>query len=388
VKIGLLTSWLSYRGGGVPAALQPLAGALEAQGVDVTVFGLNDSAVAVPQDGWGKASIRTAKPWPPRAFGYAPALPGLLRGSCLDLIHVHGLWMYSSLASVRWSSRCRRPRIISPHGMLDPWAVRRSAWKKRIAGVLYERVHLSGAVCLHALSEAELHAIRGAGLRNPVCVIPNGIDPPVGRPASIPAWADRVGSRRVLLFLGRLHPKKGLVNLIKAWARVRRHPAARDWALVIAGWDQGGHERVLQALIEELSLEHFIFIVGPQLEEAKAASYALAGAFILPSVSEGLPMAVLEAWSYGLPVLMTEACSLPEGMAAGAALKIEPDVAGIAQGLCDLFSMSNAERSEMGARALRLAAARFSWPTVGEQMAAVYRWVLGGGAPPSCVLTH
>jgi poly(glycerol-phosphate) alpha-glucosyltransferase len=385
VRIGLLTSWLSHRGGGVPEALRPLARNLAAQGVGVTVFGLAHSSDRTLQDGWGKASIRTAKPLPPHAFGYTPALAGLLERSSLDLIHVHGLWTYSSLASVRWSSRCRRPRIISPHGMLDPWAVRHSAWRKRVASALYERAHLRGAACLHALSEAELRAFRGAGLRNPVCVIPNAIDLPGDRPSSAPAWADRIGGRKVLLFLGRLHPKKGLVNLVRACARVQRHPAAQDWALVIAGWDQGGHERELRNLVEELSLERVVFFVGPQFHEAKAGSYALAEAFVLPSFSEGLPMAVLEAWSHGVPVLMTEACNLPEGMAAGAALQIEPHVAGIAQGLSELFAMSDAERAKMGARALRLAAERFSSPSIAAQMKDVYEWVGGLRAPPSTV---
>ena len=385
MKVGLLTSWLSHRGGGPPEALRPLARDLERQGIGVTVFGLADPSDPVLEDRWGRASIRTARPWPPLAFGYAPALAGLLERSGPDLIHVHGLWMYGSLASLRWSRRCRRPRIVSPHGMLDPWALRRSAWKKHIAGALYERAHLRGAACLHALNEAELRAIRAAGLRNPVCVIPNGVDLPSGRPSSSPAWANRIGARRALLFLGRLHPKKGLVGLVRACARVQRHPAAKDWALVIAGWDQGGHRRELQKLVAELSLDRFVFFAGPQFGAAKAASYARADAFILPSLSEGLPMAVLEAWSHGLPVLMTEACNLPEGMAAGAALQIEPHVAGIAQGLRELFAMSDGELANMGARALRLAAERFSSANVAAQMKAVYEWVGGLGAAPSTV---
>ena len=370
----------------MPEALRPLARNLEVQGEGVTVFGLADSSEEALRASWGDTAIRTATPVPPRAFGYAPALAGLLERSGLDVVHVHGLWMYSSLVSMRWHRRWRRPHIISPHGMLDPWAIRCSAWKKRLAGALYERAHLGRAACLHALSEAELRAFRGAGLTNPVCVIPNGIDPPPCRPSAPPAWADRIGGRRVLLFLGRLHPKKGLANLIRACARVQRHPAARDWALVIAGWDQGGHERELRELVEELSLARFVHFVGPQFEDARTASYARAEAFILPSVSEGLPMAVLEAWSHRLPVLMTEACNLPEGIAAGAALGIEQHVAGIAQGLSELFAMPDPERSRIGARALSLVAERFTWPSIAARMKAVYDWVGGlAAAPPTVV---
>ena len=138
-------------------------------------------------------------------------------------------------------------------------------------------------------------------------------------------------------------------------------------------------------IVEQLSLERFAFFVGPQFHEAKTASYAFANAFALPSVSEGLPVAVLEAWSHGLPVLMTAACNLPEGMSSGAALQVAPHVAGIAQGLRDLFAMSDGERMEMGARARRLAAERFSWPSIAAQMKEVYEWVGGLKAAPATV---
>ena len=385
MRIGLLTSWLSHRGGGVPEALRPLARDLAGRGLGVAVFGLADPAEARPQDGWGEALLEAMPPVPPRAFGYAPALAGLLERSSLDLIHVHGLWMYGSLASLRWSRRCRRPRIVSPHGMLEPWALSHSAWKKRAASALYESAHLRGAACLHALNEAELRAIRAAGLRNPVCVIPNGVALPQARALPAPPWTDWARGRRILLFLGRLHPKKGLASLVRAWASAQRHPAAQDWALVIAGWDQGGHERELRDLVEQLSLEDQVLFVGPQFDDAKAASYAHAEAVILPSVSEGLPVTVLEAWAHGLPVLMTEACNLPEGKAAGAALQLRPGTAGIVRGLSELFAMPDAERLDMGARARRLALERFSWTSIAAQMRQVYEWVAGLGAAPSTI---
>ena len=106
----------------------------------------------------------------------------------------------------------------------------------------FENAHLGGASCLHALNAAEAHAIRAYGLSNPICIVPNGVDLPKATSAGRPAWAGGAGEdRKILLFLGRLHPKKGLVNLIAAWRDVRPAPGARDWMLVIAGWDQDGH---------------------------------------------------------------------------------------------------------------------------------------------------
>jgi poly(glycerol-phosphate) alpha-glucosyltransferase len=130
------------------------------------------------------------------AFGYAPRLARSLHAQRLSLLHAHGLWMYPSLASFRWSRGERRPYLVAPHGMLDPWAVGRAAWKKRLVAWWFENAHLAGAACLHALTEAEAHAIRACGLANPICVVPNGVDPPGDIEPVPPAWADIAGSDR------------------------------------------------------------------------------------------------------------------------------------------------------------------------------------------------
>ena len=96
----------------------------------------------------------------------------------LDVLSVHGLWKYCSVGSQRWHRRTGRPYVVHPHGMLEPWALRNAMWKKRVAALLYENQHLHGAACLRALSEAEAESIRSYGLRNPICVIPNGVDLP------------------------------------------------------------------------------------------------------------------------------------------------------------------------------------------------------------------
>jgi poly(glycerol-phosphate) alpha-glucosyltransferase len=271
--------------------------------------------------------------------------------------------------------------------MLDPWVVRNAQWKKRLAGWLYENAHLRGAACLHALCEAEAEAIRAYGLRNPICIIPNGIDPPAATPAEPSPWqANLPDDAKVLFYLGRLHPKKGLPHLLRAWAAVHlAHQNAAAWHLVIAGWDQGGHETELKAQAELLGLATRVHFVGPQFNAAKHASYHRADAFILPSFSEGLPMTVLEAWSYGLPVLMTPQCNLPEGFQADAALRIDPDPERIAQGLTTLFALPDHERTAMGERGRALVAQRFTWPGIAQQMLSVYQWVLGQGERPECV---
>jgi glycosyltransferase involved in cell wall biosynthesis len=392
MRVGLLTAHASRRAAGVWLGVKRLGKALAQHAVEVETFGLVDALGDDDPRAGEAAPMNLHHVLGSAAFGYAPGLGAALDAGRLSILHANGLWMYPSLASLGWSRRGdgRRLYLVSPHGMLEPWAVRNAAWKKKLVGWWFENAHLAGAACLHALSGAEARAIRSYGLGNPVCVIPSGVDLPPDEPRAIPAWAAEVGGRHVLLFLGRLHPKKGLLNLVRAWAEVQadRSAGAEGWVLVIAGWDQGGHEAELRRLIDELGAAQTIRLVGPQFGDQKAASLAFADAFVLPSFSEGLPIAVLEAWSYGLPVLMTDACNLPEGVAAGAALRTTPEVGPIAKTLRDLMALSGAGRLAIGARGRALVQERFAWPPIAQQMKSVYDWVLGGGPAPACVLTE
>ncbi len=389
MKVTMLTAWLSHRGGGVSLAVRGLAAQLERGGsVRVEVFGIDDERPARDRDGSGNFDVRVFPVRGPAAFGFAAGLATALRESRPDLVHAHGLWMYPSVASLGWSRRSGAPRVVSPHGMLDAWAIRNSRWKKIVAGWLYEHAHLRGAACLHALCDAEAHAIRAYGLDNPVCVIPNGVDlPPDGSAPSV-TWSGQVPEgAKVLLYLGRLHPKKGLVNLLRAWAGLRG-AAASDWRLVLAGWGERGHEGELKRLAGELVIEDRVHFVGPQFGQAKDAALRDSHAVVLPSVSEGLPMVVLEAWAYGLPVVMTPQCNLPQGFDVGAALRVDPTTESVADGLRQLLELSDRELHVMGDRGRALVETQFSWSRAANELRAVYRWVLGGGAPPDCLYEH
>jgi poly(glycerol-phosphate) alpha-glucosyltransferase len=253
-------------------------------------------------------------------------------------------------------------------------------WKKRIAALLYENQHLREAACLRALSEAEAQSIRSYGLRNPICVIPNGVDLPDLRESDTKTQSE---SRKTLLYLGRLHPKKNISNLIRAWNETfNSQPVSGDrWVLAIAGWDQGGYESELKHIAAGPS----VVFLGPQFGADKSECYRACDAFILPSLSEGLPMTVLEAWAYAKPVLMTDECNLPEGFSARAAVRIGCSSDEIAAGLKQLSEMNDDDREAMGIRGRTLAATNFSWPRIGEQMRDVYEWALGGGAVPKSV---
>jgi poly(glycerol-phosphate) alpha-glucosyltransferase len=272
--------------------------------------------------------------------------------------------------------------------MLDDWALHNAHWKKRLAGWLYEHANLEEAACIQVFHDDERRAVREYGVDTPICVVPNGVTLPEDRsPARPPPWEGQIPEdRHVLLFLGRIHPKKGLQELVEAWSQVQSDcPDASSWTLAIVGWDDGGHRPDLERYVRKAGLSSSVVFPGPQFGSDKAAAFADADAFILPSHSEGLPMAVLEAWSYRLPVVMTAECNLPEGFEESAALQVSPDPASIAEGLERLFDRSGNERSALGERGRTLVQRKFTWPSVARQMHEVYRWMLGKRKAPSCV---
>jgi poly(glycerol-phosphate) alpha-glucosyltransferase len=415
IKSANLTSSISRNAGGLYESVRRLVQSLIQAGVDVEVIGMLDEFTAADIGSWSPARAISCQTLWPEAFGYSPDFMRELIAYKPDLTHTHGLWQYPSVATNNYCRATKSPYVISPHGMLDPWALRNSRWKKSAAYALYEGTHLRGAACLRALCESEAQTMRQIGLKNPICVIPNGIDPPkdgkhpptqsygaTGRSEiGKPPWAACVEQeRKVLLYLGRIHPKKGLANLLHAWkATLNSQPSTKDWVLAIAGWDQGGHELELKRLCDELGLSfsdirtpnselrtpNAVLFLGPQFGDEKAACYCHCDAFVLSSFSEGVPMVILEAWAHGRPVLMTPECNLPEGFAAGAALRIETNIESIARGLQNLFTMSAAERAQMGAHGLQLTQTRFSWPVVATELKRVYEWILGGGQSPACL---
>ena len=388
MRVGHVVASASRCGSGVFHVVRNLTLNTQMLGHEVTVFGLKDEFTEADMPAWRTVPVKVHSILGPRNFGFSPELVRSIRDSGIDSLHTHGLWQYPSIAG---SVACRRgnlPSVVTPHGMLDPWALGNSRWKKRLAMWLFEGAHLRQASCLHALSESEAFSIRAAGLQNPICVIPNGqYLPPDVSPADHPECNDLAPGKRVLLFLGRLSPQKGLPNLLRAWASCQTAQAeARNWVLVLVGGEERGHGPLLRRMVSELGIAESVFFPGPLFNSKKDRALRRADAFVLPSNMEGLPLAVLEAWAYRLPVLMTPQCNLPEGFEVGAALKAETAVASLTEGLRTLFSMSDADRHAMGARARRLVEQRFSWARAAEQMVLVYNWVLGGGPRPYCVL--
>jgi len=342
------------------------------------VFSARDAYTEIDAPLWGDITIRTFPVRGPRIFGYASGLASAVDKSTADILHIHSIWMYPSVVAARWA-RNTRPYVVSPHGLLRPIALQNSKWKKRVAALLYEDAHLRHAACLHALNAAEADSFRAYGLKNPICVIPNGAT------LRTDVAGRQTPQGKSILYLGRVHPLKGLRSLIKAWDAVRDDAAAAGWRLTIAGWDQNHHREELERLADQLHIRSSIDFLGPQFDTDKDRCLASASAFILPSESEGLPVSILEAWSWSLPVLMTRECNLSEGAEAGAAIMMDPDTNSIAAALRQFFSMTDPERAAMGRNGRRLVEERYQWQRIAGAMTGVYDWILGRGPRPDCI---
>ncbi len=352
---------------------------------DIRVAGVLDEFSEVDRPLWTGCELSGYTVRGPRAFGWSQGLSSIYDEFAPDIVQIHGLWMYYSAFNERYCRLSRTPYLVAPHGMLDSWALRNSPFKKSVARKLFEDRHLRNAGCLHALCVEEAREFRKLGLRNPICVVPNGVVvPPCDlRPTSAAPWSVVVpAGTPVMLFLGRLHPKKGLDILIEAWSALCVDPVVSEWRLVIAGWGENSYVEQLKSKVRDLKLQQQIIFAGPLFGDQKAAAFANAAAFVLPSYSEGLPMAVLEAWSHRLPVLMTPECNLPVGFERGAAIRVEATVRGVAKPMRDFLRMSDKDQMSIGDRGLALVTEQFTWQKIAANLNRVYRWLIGNWEAP------
>jgi poly(glycerol-phosphate) alpha-glucosyltransferase len=382
MKVTFLTPSVSRALGGIYEIERDLAHALHANAdVEMAVVGLRDEYTSSDLPAWDPLEPEVVPVKGPRAFGYSPNLWEAVVETDPDLVHLHSLWMYPSIVARRWHKRTGRPHVVTIHGMLDDWALRNAAWKKKVACWLYEWANLKSAACLQVNSEREYASVRALGIDTPVCIIPNGVTLPQGEAAGEPHWTGVIPtSHRVLLFLGRIHPKKGLDELFTAWQRCKAQGAANDWSLAVVGWDDGGHETYLRQRLRNEQLPD-VHLLGPMFGDDKVAAFQEADAFVLPSHSEGFPMAVLEAWSHGLPVLLTPGCNLQVGVDRGAAIETNPAVETLTPDLAHFLSRPADALIEMGVQGRKLVEAQFTWSRVAEEMHVVYTWAVAQEGP-------
>ncbi len=382
-----VTSWLSRNGGGIPPVIWALARESNRSGIKTSVVGLMDEWVKDDCKN-GEVEFTAGKIIGPKALGFSPKLKKQLQARIQPqgIVHSHGLWMYPGLAARKVSLKNDCRLVISPHGMLEPWALNHSTWKKKLAEQLFESENFRKANCLHALCEAEALNFRRYGLKNPIAVIPNGVDfedfqrQPSG---IIEEKFPGTKGRRRILFLSRLHSKKGLENLLQAWRKITAD--FKDWQLLITGSGDAAYVEGLKTRERDLISNQSVIFTGPLYGEDKKQILAASDIFVLPSFSEGFSMAILEATAAGLPVLLTSECNFPELAKANAAVEIPATVAGIETGLRQLLELPEEQRKAMGRRGQELVKKFYTWPAIAGQMRRLYDWLTDTGPQPDTV---
>ncbi|MFT3722164.1 MAG: glycosyltransferase [Hyphomonadaceae bacterium] len=297
------------------------------------------------------------------------------------VVHAHGIWLMPNVYAGTLAHRFDKPLVISPRGMLAPEALKISSARKRAFWKLLQGRAYSGASLWHATCEAEADEIRAFGIRAPIAIIPNGIDLPA-RERSSQTSDEASQVENTVLFLGRVHPKKGLTTLIEAWTKVS--PAYPAWRLRIVGPEENGHAGELRALADRLgargvAIEPAVF--GREKEKALAD----ATLFVLPTLNENFGIAVAEALGASVPAIVTKGAPWSGLATEKCGWWIEHGATPLASALHAAMGASTSELDAMGERGRAWMARDFSWTHIAQGMRAVYDWIAKGGTPPANV---
>lgn len=305
----------------------------------------------------------------------------------INLIHNHGLWMFPNLYARQAAIKNDLPLIISPRGMLEAWSLKNSFFKKLPAWFLYENQNLKSATAFHATCYEEENSIRKLNFRQPIAIIPNGVNLPnlstkPSREVLVNIFPE-LAEKKWLLFLSRIHPKKGLDNLLLVWKTLANQ--FPDWHLIIAGSDLIGYQTKLEIMTAELGLGHQTTFTGMLSGQYKASALSNADLFVLPTHSENFGIAIAESLAYKVPVITTKGTPWQDLEQNGCGWWIDNTQQALTDALVEGMEMSSQERQVMGLRGRSLVETKYAWNAIAFQMASVYQWILRGEEAPSCV---
>jgi glycosyltransferase involved in cell wall biosynthesis len=385
VRLILTIAGLAPEFGGPSRSVPTLATALARAGSEVELITCaapaGGSAPLLPLADLVKTHLVPARcrttQWLARTNGFTATLRARCRAPAKCVIHDNGLWLPNNHAVAFAARALGLPLISSVRGMLSDWALGYKGFKKRLAWAFYQRRDLQNARVLHATSRHEAEEFRARGLRKPVAIVPNGVDlaPEVVRQSS--------GPTRHALCLSRVHPLKGLLDLVEAWG----HLCPSDWQLLIAGQDESGYSKRLLQEITRRALSGRVVVRGPVEGKTKAKLYQEADLFVLPSYSENFGLVVAEALASGVPVITTRGTPWEELTTHRCGWWVDVGAQSLADALREAVSRTDEERREMGRRGRQLIEQRYTWSAAAQKMLAVYEWMLERGPKPEWVVS-
>lgn len=375
---------VSPNAGGPTRSVKGLTTALARQGVEVGLFAHS------PLHDWLNADpVRFQKGINAKGKKAARELETTIMNFNPDIIHLHGIW--NNHWDVRVAVRLKLPIVLSPRGMLDPWALSVKKWKKRLAMLLYQRRDLISVSAFHATAELEAANIRAQRLMQPIIISSNGVDVPMGVFNTLPKTFISDRENRVAIFMGRLHPGKGLITLAEAWARIK----PKGWIMRVVGPDGSGHKAEVIDRLQELGISYsdvkartvinrstnggghtsweFVDIVD---DKTKWHEYAAADLLVHPSISENFGITIAEGLAAGLPVICTKGTPWNELESQKCGKWIDIGIVPLVDALKEMMSMTDGNRRQMGERGRRLVEEKYTWEAVVRPLLCGYKKVL------------
>ena len=373
-----VTDSLSERAGGLSHATLNLALSTSNKlpGHQLTILAQQDSIEVDKslQSLPGNLSIQKVECFRNPIFPYSPKLYESICSLNPDLIHLRGLWRQSSFVCRYWKIQhpdCKL--VVQPAGMLEPWARNRNSWSKGIYYRFFESLLFDCCDAIHATSASEAKNLISVGLSpEKIFLIEEGINMP-NQSKLLETKSNDAADKKQLLFLSRIHPKKGIELLLTSLSLLR----PLNWTCVIAGMGSAAYENELIKRVKLLGLEKIVSFTGPVYGEEKDVIFQQSHAFILPTYSENFGIAIAEAMSWGLPVITTTGTPWSALRNPALGWYVNPNVNDISYALHSLFQKSQVELNCMGSKCRDFVQSNFSWNTIGTKMARQYMTMLG-----------
>lgn len=379
MKVLLFITSLSLRGGGPSRSVPLLAKGLAEVGLEVTLLTNREEDMNI--HGIEESRVKFVA-WNP---GFTKKdMEAFVLQEKFNLIQGQSIWslQYHDLRQI--ASKHRIPYITTPRGMLEPWSLAQKAWKKRLALWVYQKEDLQKSACIFTTSELEARHVRALGVNVPISVIPNGIDF-----GGYPCRTSDTPVKKQVLFLSRIHKKKGIELLLAAWQKIIAD--FPTWQLRIVGNGEPGYIKSLQGQITAMRLAESTQILPPAFGEEKVKLYNESALFVLPSYSENFGMVVAEALASGVPVITTTDTpwTLLNGrvssMGALSPVKlgwcVDLSVENLTLALREALSMNSADLFAMGQAGSRFVATHFDYRAVAKKTKELYEWVLNPSSP-------
>ena len=367
MKILSFISSLDLNGGGPSRSVPMLVKGLAELGVDVTLMTIRSKNMNIHALEGTTAKLKVLEP----SFS-RKEITQYLKSEKFYLIQIQSMWDWPYHKVMVEARKLGIPYIVTPRGMLEPWSLSQKKWKKKLAWWLYQRNDVQKSVCVFTTAKMEAEHVTNLGITTCKAVIPNGIETD-----SYPCKTSVDVVKKQVLFLSRVHVKKGIEVLFEAWKQI--HPDYEDWQLLVIGNGEAEYIHSLENRVECLGLKESIKILPPVFGNDKIQIYQESALFCLPSYSENFGMAIAEAMSCGTPVITTTNCPWNILNDTKTGWCIDLNVDNLERALREALSMNPTELYDMGQKASKLIYENFDYRNVTRKTLKLYEWLLNGG---------